>query len=73
MAQSFLQAPNGNYSSSRLAFLAGLCYDMVMTALGLFLLSWTPGEAIAFFSAIATVFVGLKLGQNSQENNTNNS
>jgi hypothetical protein len=71
MAQSFLQAPNGNYSSSRLMFVIGLLYDMVMTTMGLFFLSWTPGEAIAFFSAIATVFVGLKLGQNSQENKPN--
>jgi hypothetical protein len=70
MAQSFLQAPNGNYSSSRLMFVIGLAYDMIMTALGLFLLAWTPGESIAFFTAIATVFVGLKLGQNAQEDKT---
>jgi hypothetical protein len=67
MAQGFLQAPNGNYSSARLMFIIGLSYDMVLTAMGLFLLHWTPGEAIAFFSAVASVFVALKLGQNAQE------
>lgn len=65
--QSFLQAPNGNYSSSRLMFVIGLSYDMIMTAIGLLTLDWTVGEGVAFFTAVATVFVGLKLGQNSQE------
>jgi hypothetical protein len=68
MARSFLQAPNGDFSSARLMFVIGLSYDMVMTTVGLLLLKWTPGEAIAFFTAVAGIFVGLKLGQKPMEN-----
>ncbi len=62
-SNGFLQSPNGNYSSARLMFVIGLSYAMLMTTLGLFFLAWTAGEAIAFFSAVSAVYVGLKLGQ----------
>jgi len=68
MANGFLQADNGNFSSARLMFVIGLFYDMVFTALGAFVLKWTPGEIIAVFSAISGVFVALKLGQKPMEN-----
>jgi hypothetical protein len=64
---SFLQSDNGNFSSARLMFVIGLAYDMVITALGLFILEWSSGEAIAFFSAVSAVFVALKLGQKPME------
>jgi K+-transporting ATPase c subunit len=67
MAQGFLQSDNGNFSSARLMFVIGLCYDMIMTAIGLLLLKWEVGGAIAFFTAVATIFVGLKLGQKPME------
>jgi hypothetical protein len=40
---------------------------MLMTAVGLLYLKWSPGEAIAFFSAVSGVFVALKLGQKPME------
>jgi len=62
-ANGFLQAPNGNYSSARLMFVIGLLYAMIMTSAGLFFLTWSAGEGMAFFGAISAVFIGLKLGQ----------
>ena len=63
----FLQSANGGNSSARLMFIIGLFYSMLMTAVGLLSLKWTPGEAIAFFSAVSGVFVALKLGQKPME------
>lgn len=63
----FLQSSNGGNSSARLMFVIGLLYSMAMTAIGLLSLKWSPGEGIAFFSAVSGVFVALKLGQKPME------
>lgn len=64
---NFLQSASGAYSSARLMFTIGLAWDILMTSIGLMSLKWPTGEAIAFFTAIAAVFVGLKLGQKPME------
>lgn len=67
MKASFLQSDNGNYSSARLMFVIGLCWSILFTTSGAFMLHWTPGEIIAVFTAISAVFVALKLGQKPME------
>ena len=62
----------GNTSSTRVMFVIGLAWSMLMTTLGLFLLKWGSGEAIAFLTATSAIFVGLKLGQKPMENKSNN-
>jgi hypothetical protein len=66
-SNSFLQAPNGDFSSARLMFVIGLAWSMSFTTYGALALGWTPGEIIAVFSAISAVFVALKLGQKPME------
>jgi hypothetical protein len=68
MAQSFLQAPNGDFSSARLMFVIGLAWTIVFTTYGAIGLKWTPGEIIAVFTALSAVWVALKLGQKPMEN-----
>ena len=67
-ANTFLQAPNGDFSSARLMFVIGLSWSIVFTTAGAFALKWTPGEIIAVFTALSAVFVALKLGQKPMEN-----
>jgi len=67
MAQSFLQAPNGDFSSARLMFVIGLCWTILFTTYGALALKWTPGEIIAVFTALSAVWVALKLGQKPME------
>ena len=57
----------GNISSARVMFVIGVIWSMVMTSLGIFLMSWGSGESIAFFAATSGVFIGLKLGQKPME------
>jgi hypothetical protein len=63
----FETAP-GNTSSTRVMFVVGLSWSMLLTSLGAFILKWTPGEIIAVFSALSGVFVALKLVQKPMEN-----
>jgi hypothetical protein len=67
MAQSFLQAPSGDFSSARLMFVVGLSWTIVFTTYGALALKWTPGEIIAVFTALSAVWVALKLGQKPME------
>jgi hypothetical protein len=67
MAQGFLNAPNGDFSSARLMFVVGLSWTIAFTTYGALALAWTPGEIIAVFTALSAVWVALKLGQKPME------
>jgi len=68
MKANYLQSAAGNNSSTRLMFVIGLCWSILFTTAGAFMLKWTPGECIAVFTATSAVFVALKLGQKPMEN-----
>ena len=63
----FEEAP-GEISVTRVMFFVGLLWAMLLTTLGAFALGWKSGEVIAVFAALSGVFIGLKLGQKSMEN-----
>lgn len=62
----FLQDSEGNFSSGRLIFVIGSFWNMVMTTYLVFH-DVEPATALAFFSGVEAVLLGLKLGQNIQE------
>ena len=66
----FLKENNGQRSSTRVMFVIGMIWAMVMSTVMTFLMDWTAGEFIAVFSAQSGVFVGLKLGQKPMESKT---
>ena len=67
MAANYLQSAAGNNSSTRLMFVVGLCWSILFTTVGAFMLKWNPGECIAVFTSTSAVFVALKLGQKPME------
>jgi len=54
-------------SSTRLMFIIGLIWSMVVTTVLAFVMKWSAGEFIAVFTATSGIFVGLKLGQKPME------
>jgi hypothetical protein len=68
MATGFFEESEGNRSMGRLGFFIITIFAMLMT-IGVFVWTGEYGDAIATFSTIETYAVGLKLFQNSQENN----
>lgn len=64
----YLEGPDGK-SSTRLMFVVGMLWAMVITTIMAFSMEWTPGEFIAVFTATSGIFVGLKLGQKPMEKN----
>lgn len=67
MKAGFFQEDNGSYSMTRVVFLALICYGILQTSLGFFLLDWPVGEGIAFFGTVAGVATGGKLLQKTME------
>lgn len=67
MAADFFQEANGTKSSTRVVFVIGIIWSIVMTTIGFILLKWAVGEGVAFFTASSAVFIGLKLGQKPME------
>ena len=63
----FLQEINGGQSSTRLMFVIGMSWSMIMSSVMTFAFRWSPGEFIAVFTATSGIFVGLKLGQKPME------
>jgi hypothetical protein len=63
----FFQEDNGSKSITRVVFFMLILYAIVQTTLGLFMLHWPTGEAIAFFGTITGVATGGKLLQKTME------
>jgi hypothetical protein len=63
-----LQEASGLQSSTRVIFVVGSFWNMIMTsALAFASTGVKVGELIAFYTAIQAVLVGLKLGQKPME------
>jgi hypothetical protein len=66
MTKFFQEAPGVN-SLTRVVFFMLICYAIIQTSLGLFILEWDVGGAVAFFGTIAGVATGGKLLQKTME------
>jgi hypothetical protein len=67
----FLEGADGGKSSTRLIFVVGSVWNMVLCSYLVFD-GIEAGALVATFSAIEGVFVGLKLGQKPMENKKQN-
>ena len=67
MAADYFQEANGTKSSTRVIFVVGIIWTLVMTTIGFLILKWEVGAGIAFLSASSAIFIGLKLGQKPME------
>lgn len=64
---SFAKDELGRDSSTRLIFIIGSLWAMLMTTGMAFYLKSPVGELVAFYGAIQGILVGLKLGQKNIE------
>jgi hypothetical protein len=67
----YTETSHGNKSATRLIFLIGSLWNMLMTTY-LVYIRIEPAMCLAFFSGIEAVLIGLKLGQKPMENKINN-
>lgn len=58
--------PNGKKSSNRHIFMVGMVWAMLISTVYLFR-TWDATNFVLIFTAISTIFVGLKLGQKPME------
>ena len=65
----YLTEKNGQYSATRLIFIIGSIWNMVLCSFLVFQ-EIEPSSLIAVFATIEAVFVGLKLGQKPMEQKT---
>lgn len=63
----YTETTPGNKSATRLIFLIGSLWNMVMSSYLVFT-KVDPAMCLAFFSGIQAVLIGLKLGQKPLEN-----
>ena len=67
----YTETTPGNKSVTRLIFLIGSIWNMVMSSY-LIITHIDTAMCLAFFSGIEAVLIGLKLGQKPMENHENN-
>jgi len=63
----FLEESSGHKSSTRVMFVIGLSWAMLVTTILTVIMGWSAGEFIAVFTATSGIFIGLKLGQKPME------
>jgi hypothetical protein len=64
---SYLKEDSGKNSASRVVFIVGMLWSMLVSTVLTITMDWEAGEFIAVFTATSAVFVGLKLGQKPLE------
>ena len=66
----FFEEPTGK-SITRVMFVIGILWAMLVTTVLTFSMDWSAGEFIAVFTATSGIFIGLKLGQKPMEKRNN--